>query len=193
MNFITTPLTDKEKLKVSTDIQLIKHLAIASAPIHCRLIVSGGYAVDGSLGLITRPHDDLDIQLFCQSSDAVGQVNKIFSKLQEIAPSVKLTDKGRSEYYHEFKIEGGDHKIDLYYIQTLESPFDENKIVIKQDGSESEPQKFVTAIATLQDVIFEIVSPNEELKDKVYKRDERHDPVRSEHDQDIENLKLLLS
>ena len=42
------------------------------------------------------------------------------------------------------------------------------------------------------DITFEIQNPEWELKDKIYKREERGDPKRPEHVQDIENLKQAL-
>lgn len=190
MNFKTTPLTPIEKQKVSQDLQFIKSFAIATAPTHCRLIVAGGYAVDGNLGQITRPHRDLDLQLFGQTPKAVELVTKIFQKLLDNYPSLTLSDEGKTEYYHLFKItDNQELKVELYFIQTLESPFESPKITVKKDGSSSEPGEYDTVVANMEDVIYESLSPSAVLKDLTSKAKEGESP---KYTQDIYNLNLLL-
>lgn len=194
MNFKTIALTKDEQQKVSTDIQFIKSLAIACAPLKCRLIISGGYAVDGSLGVITRPHRDLDVQIFGQSSDAVGVISKLFQRLQENYPGIQLVDEGQEDYYHLFKLTDGQFlKVEIYYIQTLESPFDPAKITIRKGGTQSPVGSFDTVISTLEEVIFESISPAEILKDKLSKMEFTQSNDLPKHSQDIENLKLIQS
>ncbi len=165
MNPKSVPLTKEEQQKVSRDIQFIRSLAIACAPLKCRLIVSGGYAADGALGYITRPHQDLNVQIFGQSADATALVGKLFQRLQEDYPAINLSDEGREDDYHLLRIiDDKTLKVEIYYIQTLESPFDPAKIIIKKDGTQSPVGSFDTTISTLEDVIFESVSPAKNLQ-----------------------------
>ena len=80
---------------------------------------------------------------------------------------------------------------DIYYVQVKGDPFAEEKEVIKQDGTISTKHGYGTQTYTLEGVTFEGINPTSELADKIYKREYKKDPVKPNHTQDIENLKLI--
>ena len=102
-----------------------------------------------------------------------------------------LKDKGRQEYYHVFFAEGNGLDSDIYYIQVTGNPFDQEKYVVKKDGSHTEKQTYDTVNVVLEGVTFEATNPTSELVDKLYKRKIRGDVPKVRHDQDMENLKLI--
>lgn len=140
------PLTFEEnRPPLPETLEFIRSLAVAAAPTHCRLIVTG-----------TGPYTDLAFQLFGQSPEAVTILNQLLMKLKVHFPDLILTDEGRAESAHLFSFQ--DHqglKARLSYFQTLESPFDTVKIIIQKDGSESPPGVYDTFIAQQDGVIFE--------------------------------------
>jgi hypothetical protein len=77
-----------------------------------RVIVGGGFAIDGFLGKLTREHEDLDF-------DIVGNLSwpKGFSKTKEILQKEygkKLVEKNRR-----FEVIDGKYRIDFEYVQDL--------------------------------------------------------------------------
>lgn len=102
-----------------------------------------------------------------------------------------MKDKGRQEFYHSFFAEGCGLGSDIYYIQVMGNPFDDEKRVVKKDGSLTEKQKFDTLRVSLEQITFEAANPTSELVDRLYKREIRGDKPKVEHDQDIANLRLI--
>lgn len=182
-------LTREELEKTEKDLDFIKSTTEICKDNNARLIVSGGYSIDGNLGKITRPHRDLDILIFGQDDRPVEFVDSLFGQLN--ASTLELEDKGRKTFYHWFFAEGGGQGIDIYYIQVKGDPFAKEKVVIKSDGSETEIQQYNTRKVSLGGIDFEAQDPEDSLSDILMKR-ERGERQRLEHDQDIMNLKQLL-
>mgnify|MGYP001604769375 CR=1 FL=1 len=82
--------------------------------------------------------------------------------------------------------------MDIYYLLTKTSPLGKDKFIIKSDGYVDEQEFREPIFGKIGKTTFEIQKPELELKDKIYKREERGDPRRSEHEQDIENLALVV-
>jgi len=186
-------VSEKDWKKIRNDLHFIERMTKLAKEKGCRLIVSGGYAVDGSLGRITRPHGDIDIQIYGQDNgerlvnDFIAGVKESESTFSE----VELKDKGRQQYYNVFFAEGNGLGSDIYYIQVTENPFGTEKHVVKKDGSHTERQTYDTVQVILEGVKFEAINPTSELIDKLYKRKIRGDVPKMKHDQDVENLKLI--
>jgi hypothetical protein len=190
---LTTQVGEKDRQKIRSDLHFIEELAKLANEKGYRLIVSGGYAVDGSLGRITRPHRDIDIQIYGQGSSEqiVNELVAILKKDEPIFLEVEVRDKGHQEYYHAFFAEGNGLGADIYYIQVTGDPFSQEKFVVKKDGSHTERQTYDTVQVTLDGIAFEATNPTFELVDKLYKRYIRGDAPKEGHDQDMENLKLI--
>jgi len=188
------PLNSEEAQKVSNSIHLINHLQEAGKLFGNRIVISGGYATDGALGEITRPHSDIDIQIYGRNGNAEEAVRNLFIHLSEdnlFYADLVLQDKGRKDFYHNFLIEKGWLGADIYYLQVDNDPFDENKVIVKSDGTLSEPHPYSRLTGTLEGVRFGIQEPLTEIVDKIYKREFRGDEKKEKHEQDIHNLETI--
>lgn len=191
---LVTGLSHQEREKIQRDISFIGLITSAAKNAGCRVTISGGYAVDGALGQITRPHNDIDLEIYGNSStpsEAVGQILELIKVASPDFEDARLKDEGRQEFYHSFFAEKPGFGVDIYYVQTEGYPFSQTKRVVKQDGTLTEEQKFDTQTVSLEGVTFEAVRPAAELADKLFKR-ERGDPPKPGHDQDIANLKRIV-
>lgn len=190
---VVTEISEKDLQKIKKDLLFIGLIGKLAKEIGCRLVVSGGYAVDGSLGKLTRPHGDIDIEIYGNSGNAelVSQLIETVKKEEPSFSDMTLLDKERQDYYHSFGVKGKGFGADIYFVQVTGNPFDSDKYVVKKDGSTTERQEFNTVSVTLEGVTFEAVDPTSELVDKLYKRHIRGDEPKSRHDQDITNLKLI--
>lgn len=193
MNLIKQKLTSGQEKKTNADLQLIDKLIRAARNNGMRIIISGGYAIDGFFEEITRYHNDIDIQIYGTKENAEEVVERL---LDSIAPAsgweYTTEDKGRKEYYHNLVYKFGNSTLDIYYLQTRTSPLGKKKFIVKSDGSVDQQEFGEPTFGKIGDIAFEIQDPTWEFKDKIYKREERGDPKRPEHEQDIENLKLTL-
>jgi hypothetical protein len=195
-DLVTTPLTDDERQRVQKDLHFIDLATQIGKDLGYRVFIHGGYAVDGNLGQVTRPHKDLDIQIYGQDADANKAASSLLSAIKNKDAEFEIEsteDKGRQDYYHNLLIRQSNAAgIDLYYIQVTTDPFGEEKVIVKKDGSLSDTQSFGEPnMVTLEGVTFEAASPTEELVDKLYKREHRGDTKEPKHDQDIRNLRLI--
>lgn len=192
MKLIKKKLTTEQERKSQEDLSLISLLTKVGRDNGFRIIISGGYAVDGFLGEITRYHNDIDIQIYGIEGNGKKVANGLLNKIGD-ANEYTVEDKGRKDYYHNLVYRFKDLTLDIYYLKTKTNPLGKEKFIVKADGSVDE-QKFEKPIyGKLGNISFEIQDPLVEMKDKIYKREERGDPKRSEHDQDINNLKLALA
>ncbi len=192
---ITQDLTIEQQAKVKGDLDLISLISKVGKELNCRVIIAGGYAVDAALGQITRPHNDIDIQIYGQDENGMSLVNKLLNAIAEQDAQFagfSIEDKVRKDFYHNLYTKIGGTIADIYYLRTQNSPFESNKIIIKKDGSLSEPHPYETKQFRLNGIEFEGQNPLTELVDKIYKRDYRNDPKLVRHEQDIENLKAIV-
>jgi len=195
-NLKTTPLTELELQSTQNDLHFIDLATKVGHEHNYRVLIHGGYAVDGNLGKITRPHKDLDIQIYGREADANKAVNQLLEDIKKEDPSFaidSIADKERKEYYHNLLIRRANAAgIDLYYIQVVDDPLEDRKVIVKGDGSLSDAQSFGKPnLVTLEGVEFEAADPTSELVDKIYKREHRGDKKEVKHEQDIENLRLI--
>lgn len=194
MKLQVSEITEDDWQKIKRDLSFINLISGLARGNGLRLIVSGGYAADGNLGRITRPHRDVDIQIYGQEEKAEKLINQLIEEIKEREPdlsALEVKDKERKEFYHSFFVEGNGLGADVYYIQVVGNPFDDRKVVVKKNGNHTKEQDFDTVQVKLGGVSFEATSPTEELVDIFYKREIRGDEPKSEHEQDIANLKLI--
>lgn len=188
-----TELSPKDWEKVRKDLDFIGLMTNCAKSLGCRVVISGGYSVDGNMGRITRPHNDIDIEVY-GTNQQPQIVHKLVEDIVQQDPfsELKLEDKGRQEYYHSFFVEGNGLGADIYYVCVTENPFAETKVVIKKDGTLTPEHSFNTRWVVLNDIAFEVVGPKEQLDDILKKR-QKAGNLKSKHEQDIENLRTLLS
>lgn len=194
MDLKKQPLTSQEAEKVKNSIYLINLLQEAGKILGYRIVISGGYATDGALGKITRPHSDIDIQIYGKNNHAEEAVKILFRHLEQDDSFYKdlvIQDKGRKDFYHNFLIEKDWLGADIYYLQVKNDPLDENKVIIKSDGTFTEPHPYSKSKGKLDGIEFEIQEPLTEIVDKIYKRDYRGDEKKDKHAQDISNLETI--
>lgn len=190
----TTNLTNKDWEKVRKDLLFIEEVNKLSKGLGVRVIISGGYAVDGALGQITRPHNDLDGLMFGTKVDGQEVVENLLQKITRSIPelsNISLLRDRRSEYYHSIYLEGDGIGVDIYYIQISDDPFLSTKQVVKKDGSLSDVQDYEVRQGLVREIEFEVQSPEVELVDRLYKREITGEERKPEHDQDIENLRMI--
>ena len=192
-SLVTQALTSNEQKKVNRDLRFISLLSQAAKVRHMRVVVGGGYAVDGALGEITRAHNDVDLQIYGQREDAMNIVAELIHEVGENDPffaDLPLMDHGRKEFFHELYAEKPGFGANIYYLHVVTDPSARDKVIVKNDGSHGEPHAFETHTVRLNGVAFEAQTAIVELVDKLYKRD-RGDPRLLKHDQDIANLRLV--
>jgi hypothetical protein len=194
-SLIFSEISHKEQNKITSDLQFVNLASEIASNQGLRLVIAGGYAVDGFIGRITRPHKDIDIHLYGNSPDGRAIMQSLISLIKEHNEDFKQLeekiDRGRKAYYYGLLAELPGFGADFYYIQIEGDPFADEKIVIKNTGEKTPPHKFNTIKVELEEVSFEAQNPETELKDKLEKRD-KGEKQRDEIDQDIHNLKLLL-
>ena len=188
---IIAPLTTQERKKVTSDLTFISQLTQNGRDLGYRVIVGGGYAVDGALGRITRPHGDIDMQIYGQENNGEKVLQEM---LQPINPTLshQLQKKEATEFYTIFQLSTPTSFTELYYLQTDKDPFEDTKVIIKSDGTYTAPHLYRSQLATLEGYAFEIQDPLIEVLDKMYKRELRGDPKKEKHLQDLENLRTII-
>lgn len=192
---ISQVITDEQKKKIDTDLQFISLINQVGKQLGYRVIIAGGYAVDAALGQITRPHNDMDIQIYGKDNDGLAVVHSLLSAVAKKAPQFtdySVEDKVHKEYYRNLYVKIEKSIADIYYLQTQNNPFDNHKEIIKKDGTVTEPHIYETKKLTLNNIEFEAQDPLTEVADKIYKRDFRGDPKLEKHEQDILNLRNIV-
>jgi hypothetical protein len=180
--------------KIKSDLRFIQLVNRFAKDANLRVIISGGYANDGNLGEITRPHNDIDIQVYGNSNspqEIVENLIQAVTAVDDTYSGLEINDKGRQEYYHSYFIEKEGLGADVYYIQVVGNPNGNEKRVVKSDGTYGEPHEFDANKVLLEGVGFEAENPVSELVDILYKRNIRGDKLKDKHEQDIANLQLI--
>lgn len=184
-----TSLSKKQIEKVNSDLKFLKKLLSVSKKNELRVVVSGGYGLDGILGEITRSHNDLDLVIF-------GNINrkkavKIFRKfILSIYPGVRI--KIEPSLYNiaiDMNIRGFGGTI--YFVETINNPFrDINTIKLANGQAQvnSEKRFPIPVKAKLGSLKFEAQNPNFHLADILYKRKQK---ILTKHSQDIKNLQQI--
>lgn len=189
-DLLTTSLTPEEERNTHHQLSFISHITKVAKKYKIRIIVSGGFAVDGALGKITRPHEDIDIQLYGSEKNGEKELLKILTDINPILTS-QLIEKPRSDFYSYFHLPLNESIVEFYYLQITTNPFSDEKIVVKKNGTTTQTHKYDIVPVTLNGISFEAQDPVTELADRIYKRDFRGDPRKTKHEQDIYNLSFI--
>jgi len=192
---IETAIIDRAALmKIKNDLRFIELISAYAKQADLRVIISGGYATDGNLGEVTRPHEDIDVQIYGNGDRAKSTVEDLVEKIageDESFSGLRIDDKGRQEYYHWIFTEKKGFGADIYYIQVADDPFADKKRVVRKDGTLTEAHEFDTGFVELEGVSYEAEKPEAILTDMLYKREVRGDELKEKHEQDITNLKRI--
>ena len=131
----TSEITKSDWGKIKKDLRFIELISRHAKKHNLRVIIFSGYAVDGCLGQVTRPHRDLDVQIYGQTNKGTSLVERLVSEIKtkdSIFSSLSIKNRGRQEYYQHFFVEGSGIGVDTFYIQVSGNPFDDKKQVVKK-------------------------------------------------------------
>jgi hypothetical protein len=185
--FKKTPVSTDDQNTIKKHLEFIQHVTNISINSGYRAVLSGGYAVDGILGMITRPHVNINILLY--GKDVLTPKLLRDSILVKNYSSYTIKEKERSLYWHEFHIP--EVQANLYYFRVATEPFSETTIIVGSDDVYSEEEDFNTRIIILKGVRYEVRDAVTELANKIYKRDYQAEAKLPKYDQDIHNLSLI--
>jgi hypothetical protein len=174
--------------KVQKDLTFIHSITHHAKQKNVRIVVSGGYAVDGHLGDITRYHSDIDLQIYAKEPLGLPLVEEL---VRTIGYNLPIIDRGRQEFYHEYEIKQPDLSVNIYYLLCVTHPFESRKMLVKKDGTYSPVHPFETSPVAIGSYRYEAVTPLGEIIDKLYKREYRNEPKLKKHDHDIHNLRQI--
>ncbi len=177
--------------KVNSEIQFIAHFIAFAKKLNLRVVVYGGYGLDGYLQAITRNHGDIDLVMYgiMPRSEALP---KIVDYLNEVLKEVKIVSKD-NDFLIDIKVKSKNIQGNFYYVQTGQDPFIDLKTVIKLDGTTvtNSPEDFPLPVqGKLGNLMVEVQDQSAHLQDIIRKR--KNSESCAKHDQDIENLNTIV-
>lgn len=182
-------LSQLDKDKIKSDLLFLAELLKFSKNHKMRIVVSGGYGLDGILKSITRPHNDLDVIIYSKivRKKAAELLIKFFQS--------KFTNSDISLSENKFLI-GIDVSAmgfvgNFYVVETVHDPLTDIN-TIRLDNGQTQVnfiERFPMPIkAKLKNILFESQNPNLHLADILFKSKKQK---QSKHIQDIKNLKTI--
>ncbi len=188
--FITIPSDQLNHHKINYDLSVITQFGILAHTYNWRMVVSGGYGLDGAIGQITRNHNDLDLILYGSQSRA--RARKLFhSACRSLLRVPELVFK-EEEFYLECDVKSDIFVGNFYYVQTQNDPYLDLNTVIKKGGSVvvNTPSAFPPPVkGRLEGLEFEVQDQSAHQKDIMAKGGSNTE----RHTQDLVNLSLLLT
>ncbi|MBP9670708.1 hypothetical protein KBD75_04900 [Candidatus Woesebacteria bacterium] len=179
------------QVKVDSDIKFIADFIEFGKKLNWRVVVYGGYGLDGYLQTITRNHGDIDLVMYgiMPRSEALP---KIVDYLNEELNEVEIKSKDE-DFFIDIKVKSNGIQGNFYYVQTGQDPFGNLNIVVKVDGSTviNSPKDFPPPVhGKLGDLMVEVQDQSAHLQDIIRKRKDSESFAK--HDQDIENLNTIV-
>ncbi len=181
-------LTDQEKIK--SDLSFLKKLLIFAKKQNYRVVVTGGYGLDGILGQITRPHNDIDIVIYSKD-DREMTVKSIRNFVEKVFINPRITIRF-NQFMHTIDINTKGFGGNIYVVQTKNNPFDDLKTLVLNDKTihRNNPLQFPLPIsAILHGLQFETQDPHAHLADILFKQ--KREMKYNKHEQDIKNLEQV--
>ena len=184
-----TRLSNRDNQKIESDLSFLRKLLRFSKTHNFRLVVSGGYGLDGILNTITRPHNDLDVIIYSQTSrnKITVLLTQFFKKtFSKVDISIK-----ENKFLVDIDINTDGFDGNFYLVETInDSQNDVNAIKLANGETQiNSKQRFpIPVLAKLNGIKFESQDPNLHLADILYKRKKNK---QSKHSQDIKNLKSI--
>lgn len=97
-----------------------------------RMVVYGGYGLDGYLRRITRKHGDIDLVIYGTDSHA-SAAKSISDFIKSLYPDA-IIKQTENPFQIEIFASSPGFGLNLYYVQTRDNPFINIHTVIKSDG-----------------------------------------------------------
>lgn len=176
-----------DQTRINRHLAFIKHLTNTSIQFGYRPIVVGGYAVDGILGMITRPHANINIVIYGKDVITVTLLKERI--LTGAYQSYTVEEKERGLLCHEFYIP--EVQACIYYVAVATNPFSDTNIVVRADGVYTEEEEYNSKIVVLDHVRYEVQGATEGLAERIYQRDHQGLLKNPKYDQDIHNLRSI--
>lgn len=190
LQIVKTSLSPEEQEKVKRDLKVLRKFIEFCKNKGSRLIVTGGYGLDGALGQITRPHNDLDIVVYSENS-RMKTVTEFIDVIKDLFSDSKISIHS-GKFMHTLDLNSSGFGANIYVVQTANNPFaDLNSLILKNgEPYKNNPQIFLPPVkAKLRGLKFEAQDPNFHLAD-IFIKGNRDEKLRK-HAQDIENLRKI--
>lgn len=178
---------DIDHQKIKSDLNFLGKFMEFAKTQNWRVVVSGGYGLDGYLRVMTRRHGDLDLIIYGLTNRKDAE-DLITSYLQTHFQSVEVTTK--SELFSlDIDVHHPGFVGNFYYVQTVADPFVDVSQVRKADGTlvNNSPTDFPPPVnGKLLDLEVEVQDQRAHLSDILHRRS--YDVAQSKHDQDLANI-----
>ena len=190
---IKAPITQSniDIIKIKKHLKFIEAFRVWCQAEGWRLVVYGGYGLDGYLQTITRNHGDIDLVIYGLKPRAQA-LAKLSDHLKSEINNLEIIAKDE-EFLIDIKVKSTIFHGNFYYVQTAEDPYVNLNKVVKLDGTiiTNSPTDFPgPVVGKLGDLELEVQDQSAHLADILRKR--KSDVVLTKHDQDIENINLFL-
>jgi hypothetical protein len=184
-----TVLNKFETAKIKSDLKFLSKIINFSKKQNFRLIVSGGYGLDGILKIITRPHNDLDLIIYSQEvrEKAIQTIKQFILKR---FPQAEIAI-APNQFLVSIDINTKSFGCNIYFVETVNDPVNDINTIKLADGKTQANSiaRFPLPVkARLNKINFEAENPNLHLADIQFKR-KKDEPIK--YTQDIINLKTI--
>jgi hypothetical protein len=190
MGIRKTELTSKEKSKTESDLKFLAGFLRRARGKNLRVVVSGGYGLDGLLGEITRAHEDLDLIVYGKITRE--KARKILEEIVEkICSDCQITKAEKNQFYLSIDFNKKGFGLNLYFVQTIKDPSENILRIRLKNGKEhvnSEKRFPLPLEAKVKGLAFESQNPNLHLADILFKTKKGK---KKKHQQDIYNLSQI--
>lgn len=188
--FILTPLSKAEEVKISSDLDFLNYFIKFCHQHQFRVVVIGGYGLDGVIGKITRPHTDIDLVIYAQGTRDDNKLLITNFISQHIKSSTINVEP--NPFFADIYLNSPGLGANVYIVETVHPPQQDILTIRKSNGDTitNNQDNFPPPVkAQLCHQEFEAQDPNCHLADIMSKR--QKDTSLPKHDQDIGNLKLI--
>lgn len=152
--------------KLNDDLTFIKQFLDFCKNHSWRMVVYGGYGLDGYLSKITRKHGDIDLVIYGQT-DRVRASEEIILFIKTLHPNGTIRQKD-NPFQVEVDVNDSGFGLNLYYVQTRDDPFVNINTVVKDSGEivTNDPTVFPPPKqGMLMDLVVEVQNQGSHLKD----------------------------
>ncbi|MFZ2199774.1 MAG: hypothetical protein WAV40_03220 [Microgenomates group bacterium] len=118
--------------KTQSDLQFIERFQSFCISNNFRLVVYGGYGLDGYFRKITRDHGDIDLVIY-GSNTHDSATKSISGFIKSLYPNATIKQI-KNLFQEEIFANDSGFGLNLYYVQTRDNPFINIHAVIKTDG-----------------------------------------------------------
>ena len=188
-NLLTINLSKTELSKIQRDINFLRCLKEFSHRNHLRLVLSGGYGLDISLGTITRPHNDVDAIVYGQLP-RVKALGLITQFVQGLFPSSTVATHD-NKFMVCLNINSPGFGANLYFVETANDPHKDINTIVLKNGKKHRNNRQIFLLPVMGNLLgdkFEAQNPNFHLANILFKH---QSDKQAKHEQDIINLQKI--